>query len=107
MLLDVLQAVLLEHGFEFLKKGKNMFVIEQIKNPKWMNAEHTLLECEVKFAEAQDFLPFGASFEGDQYEHTKEVFKRASSGEFGEVAEFVPPPAPSENQPTVGGAQTL
>jgi len=66
-----------------------------------------LIECEVKFAEADQFLPFGAPIEGDQYAHTKEVFDRASSGEFGEVAEYVAPPEPENNQPTVQGAQTL
>lgn len=84
-----------------------MYTIEQIKNPTWMNSEHTLIECEVKFAEADKFLPFGATIEGDQYAHTKEIFDRASSGEFGPVAEYVAPPVPENNQPTVTGAQTL
>lgn len=84
-----------------------MFTIENIKNPKWMNAEHTLIECDVKFEEANDYLPFGANIEGDQYAHTKEIFDRVASGEFGEVAEFVPTPNPAESQPSVDGVQTL
>lgn len=84
-----------------------MLTVQEIKNPEWKNAEHTLIECEVKFAEADQFLPFGATIEGDQYAHTKEIFDRASSGEFGPVAEYVAPPVPENNQPTVTGAQTL
>jgi hypothetical protein len=85
-----------------------MYTVEQIRNPVWKNAEHTLIECEVKFAEAFDFFPFGAFIEGDQYAYTKEVFDRASSGEFGEVAEYVAPPEPAPVvQPISQGAQTL
>lgn len=65
-----------------------MFTIEEIKNPKWKNSEHTLLECEVKFAEANIFLPFGASIEGDQYSHTVEIFNLVVSKKFGEIEEF-------------------
>lgn len=87
-----------------------MFVIEDIKNSKWANAEHTSVECEVKFEGVDDYLPFGACVNGDQYAHTKEIFDRAASGEFGDVSEFVPIPEPlmpDQNQPTVDGAQTL
>ena len=81
-----------------------MYTIEQVKNAMWMNAEHTLIECEVKFAEMNDFIPFGATIDGDQYAHTKQVFDLAVSGV---VAEYVAPVIPEENQPTTTGAQTL
>lgn len=85
-----------------------MFTIQDIKNPRWANAEHTLLECDVKFAEQGDYLPFGASIEGDQYPHTKEVFDRAAAEEFGPITEYVAPEVvAAQNQPTVEGAQTL
>lgn len=63
-----------------------------IRNPRWANEEHSVIECEVNFGDLEeDFVPFGASM-NDAYEHTKEIFTRCSAGEFGEVAAYVPPP---------------
>lgn len=85
-----------------------MLTIEQIKNSVWKNQDHTLIECEVKFVEHNEFLPFGASINGDQYAHTKEIFDRASSGEFGDVLPYVPEPEPTPpTQPATTGSQTL
>jgi hypothetical protein len=84
-----------------------MLTVEQIRNSVWKNQEYTLIECEVKFAEYNDFLPFGASINGDQYAHTKEVFDRASSGEFGDVSPYVPETVPPEQQPSTTGSQDL
>ena len=66
-----------------------------VKNCKWANSEHTVIECEVNFNDIADeeFSPFGASAT-DHYEHTKEIFSRAVNGDFGEIAEYVPPPLP-------------
>lgn len=68
-----------------------------VKNCKWANAEHTVIECEVNFNNVTDeeFSPFGASAT-DHYEHTKEIFARAVNGDFGDIAEYVPPPLPKQ-----------
>ena len=75
-----------------------------VRNCKWGNAEHTSIECEVNFDDIQDeeFSPFGAN-PLDHYEHGREIFARAVAGEFGEIAEYVPPQPPKIkiDQPTV------
>jgi hypothetical protein len=64
-----------------------------VRNCKWANAEHTVVECEVNFNNITDeeWSPFGAN-PNDHYEHGREIFAKAVAGEFGEVAEYVPPP---------------
>lgn len=66
-----------------------------VRNPKWVNAEHTALECEVLFDDvtSEEWSPFGAS-PNDPYPHGREIHARIIAGEFGEIAEYVPPPAP-------------
>jgi hypothetical protein len=79
----------------------------EVTNPVWADAEHKLIECVVKFDHISVPVPFTAVAEGD-YPHTHEIFARCVAGEFGPIAEFVPPPAPVMPQdPPVEGAQTL
>lgn len=62
-----------------------------IKNPQWVNAQHTIIHCEVDFDDLnEEFVPFTAVASGD-YPHTHEIFARCVAGEFGPVAEYVPP----------------
>ena len=64
--------------------------IIEAKNPKYIAADKKIIQLEVKFGELQDmgFLPFGAS-ENDVEAHGRELYRRALSGEFGEIGEFV------------------
>lgn len=63
-----------------------------VKNPKWANAAHTMINCEVDFDDlVEEFVPFSAVPSGD-YEHSHEIFARCAAGEFGEVAPYTPPP---------------
>lgn len=64
--------------------------IIEAKNPKYIAADKKIIQLEVKFGELQDmgFLPFGAS-ENDVEAHGRELYRRALSGEFGEIEEFV------------------
>lgn len=62
-----------------------------VRNPKWVNAARTRLDCEVDFDDlVEEFVPFLAVASGD-YPHTHEIFARCVAGEFGPVAEYVPP----------------
>lgn len=80
-------------------------VYTQVQNPRWVNAEHSAVECEVVFEHlGTAFYPFGANPD-DQYPHVREIFARCAAGEFGPVAEFVAPPEPV--QPISTGAQEL
>ena len=64
--------------------------IIEAKNPKYIAADKKIIQLEVKFEEMQDmgFLPFGAT-EDDVEAQGRELYRRALSGEFGEIEEFV------------------
>jgi hypothetical protein len=66
-----------------------------VRNCKWATEDHSCIECEVNFDHVNDeeWSPFGAN-QNDHYEHGREIFARAVAGEFGEIAEYVPPPPP-------------
>jgi len=83
-----------------------MLKVTSAQNPKYATPDNKIIELQVTFAEFGDaILPFGAS-EDDCHEHGRVLHAKALAGEFGPIAEYVPPP-PAENQPTVQGAQTL
>ena len=64
---------------------------KSVKNPKWVNFEQTVIECEVDFDDlVEEFVPFSAVASGD-YPHTHEIFARCVAGEFGVVAPYTPP----------------
>lgn len=61
-----------------------------VRNPKWVNAEKTLIECEVNFKHVgfEEWTPFCAD-PNDYMPYSKEIFDRAVAGEFGPIPEFV------------------
>ena len=67
-----------------------------VSNPKWANAEHTVIDCMV-MSEEHGEIPFSAVATGD-YEHTHEIFERCISGEFGPIVEYEPPAPPTEEE---------
>lgn len=73
-----------------------MFTIQTVTSPRWMDAAQTLIECQVKFVEASSPQPFGASA-ADPILYVREVFSRCAAGEFGPVAPYVAPPAPTNS----------
>jgi hypothetical protein len=67
----------------------------QVKNPQWANLEHTLINCEVNFDDLrEELVPFTAVASGD-YEHAHQIFDECVAGQYGEIAEYVAPPAPT------------
>ena len=77
-----------------------------IKNPKWTNAEHTAIDCEVDFDDLrEEYVPFTALPSGD-YEHSHQIFTECVEGKWGQIAEYtappvpeyVPPPAPTKEE---------
>ena len=60
---------------------------------RWANAEQTVIACTVHF-EQHGPTPFGAGAT-DPDAHGREIFERIVAGDFGEVAAYEPPPAPS------------
>lgn len=68
--------------------------LQYAKDPKWANAEQTLIDLTVKWDAIDEELPFTAS-PNDSEEHGCSLFAAAQAGEFGPIAEYVaPPPAP-------------
>lgn len=65
-----------------------------VTNLKWANEEHSMIECVVDFVKFGP-SPFGA-IKGDLEPHGQEIFNRCVSGEFGPIAEYTPPPGPTE-----------
>jgi hypothetical protein len=63
---------------------------KQVKNLKWANAEHTVINCEVNFDHLkEEFVPFSADL-NDSYAHTKQIFNECVEGKWGSIIEFVP-----------------
>jgi NAD(P)-dependent dehydrogenase (short-subunit alcohol dehydrogenase family) len=63
------------------------------RNPVWANAEKTLIDCEINHP-TYGWIPFTASPD-DVEAHGREVFAALAQGD---VAEYVPPPAPATEE---------
>lgn len=63
-------------------------------NPRFVNAENTQIDLIVNHPVFGE-IPFTASPD-DVEEHGRDLFARAVAGEFGPVADYVPPPPPPE-----------
>lgn len=70
-----------------------MFTIEYVKDMQWCDVEHTIFQCTVKYAEFNEEHPSGINVM-DPYPHIQEIWTKGIAGEYGEIAEFVPPPEP-------------
>ncbi|HGY3716884.1 MULTISPECIES: DUF4376 domain-containing protein [Citrobacter] len=62
--------------------------IKDIQAPEWANKEHTAINCKVKFAEFDEFLPFTAC-QNDNEEHGRRIYSELESGKYGPVTPFV------------------
>jgi hypothetical protein len=65
-----------------------------VSNPQWADVAHTCIQCIVNFTEFGP-SPFGAH-PNDIEPHGKEIYQRCINGEFGPVAEYIPPPPPTD-----------
>jgi hypothetical protein len=72
-----------------------MFTVEYVKNMQWEDAENTFFTCTVKYAEFNEEHPSGINGT-DQYVHIQEIWAKANTGEYGVIAEYIPPPPPEE-----------
>lgn len=75
--------------------------LEYAKNPRWANVEHTMIDLTIKWDVIDEELPFTAN-PNDCEEHGRAIFAAAAAGQFGEVAQYVPPPSvtPQPTQPS-------
>lgn len=74
--------------------------IEYAKNPRWVNAEHTLMDLTVKFSEFAEELPFTACNNAAEI-YSCQIFEQAIQGQYGEIAEYQTPPLTSTTNTTV------
>ena len=80
-------------------------ILTSVSNPRWSNAEHTMIDCEITTSQfGNEVLPFTAS-PNDSEAHGRAIFSDLVVGVYGPIAEYVAPPEPE--QPMVEGAQTL
>jgi hypothetical protein len=64
-----------------------------VTNPIWANAEHTVINCEVDFDDLKEkFVPFSANPLDTSNPSSKQIFDQCVAGDYGVVAEYVPPP---------------
>lgn len=74
-------------------------IVTSIKNPRWANAEQTAVDCEITTSQFNDeVLPFTASAT-DSEAHCRIIFNNIITGQYGTIAEYVPPVEPEANNP--------
>jgi hypothetical protein len=59
--------------------------IARARNPKWVNAEHNMIDLEVDFMPLdEEWLPYTCSPD-DVVAHSRELYRRAVAGDFGQI----------------------
>lgn len=63
-------------------------ILTSLKNPKWANDEHTIIDCEITTNQFGDeILPFTAN-PNDVEMHGKLIFQDIISGKYGPIGEY-------------------
>jgi hypothetical protein len=62
--------------------------LQYAKDPRWVNAENTMIDLKIKWEGMNEELPFTAS-PTDCEAHGRAIFAAAVAGQFGPVAEYV------------------
>jgi hypothetical protein len=70
-----------------------MLTIEYVKNLAWENAECSYFSCIVKYEQFSDEVP-ACIYASDNHSHIQEIWSKSIAGDFGSIAEYVPPPEP-------------
>jgi hypothetical protein len=86
-----------------------MFTVEYVKDLQWEDAEHTFFSCVVKYEEFNEEHPSGINAT-DPYEHIHTIWEKGVAGDYGVIAEYVPPEIPpipeaALEQPTTEGTE--
>ncbi len=77
--------------------------LQYAKDPKWANAEQTMIDLTIKWDGMAEELPFTAS-PADSEAHGRAIYDAALAGNFGPIAAYVPPPPP---EPVVPQSVTM
>lgn len=71
-------------------------VLTSLLNPRWANAEQTIVDCEITTSQfGNEVLPFSAD-QNDVEAHGRAIFSDLVAGKYGAIAEYVPPPPEPE-----------
>jgi hypothetical protein len=74
--------------------------LTSLKNPRWANAEHSVIVCDITTTQFGDeVLPFAANPE-DPAPHGRAIFADLVAGTYGPIAEYIAPP---EDTNSTGG----
>lgn len=66
-------------------------IAEDVKNPIYANEQNTLINCDVKFDEIPEYVPFTASPD-DPMDYGRELYAQLQAGQWGPIAPYVPRP---------------
>lgn len=76
--------------------------LTSLVNPRWVNAEKTMIDCEITTSQFGDeVLPFTAAA-NDVEPHGRAIFADIVAGKYGPIGEYVPPPPPVTATPSSG-----
>lgn len=81
---EVVQNIILE------PEPEPKTIIEDVKNPQFVNLENTVIDCELKLNSFPNYLSFSAS-PLDSESYSREVYQQCLDGVWGEVLPFQPP----------------
>ena len=63
------------------------YQVARARNPKWVDANHNMIDLEVDFVPIdEEWLPYTCS-PNDKVAHSRELYRRAVDGEFGQIAD--------------------
>lgn len=64
-------------------------VLTSVSNPRWSNAEHTRIDCEITTSQFGDeILPFTAD-QNDVEPHGRGIFADIVAGKYGQIGEYI------------------
>jgi len=68
-------------------------IATDVKNPVYANAENTQINCNVKFDQIFEHVPFTASPD-DPVDYGRELYVQLVAGQWGQIAPYISPAAP-------------
>ncbi len=65
------------------------YEVARARNPKWANAEHSMIDLEVDFSPLdEDWLPYTASPTDSETEHSRYLYTQALNGAYGNIEDW-------------------
>ena len=74
-----------------------MLTYTDVKDPVYGSADQSSINCQVKFSNFADYVPFSA-IEADSQAHGQQLYAEQVAGKYGDIGPYVPPPQPTAEQ---------